>query len=392
MKYAAIGCSASRGCTHWGRCSLLAAVVLTACFGGAPLERPPPTVYTGSPPAQEEEYCAWFGDRRGETLYFGESAFWSTFRASGGDPKADLEVAGPAWIGRFDLMRETMLPPLEVGLPGDRSGVWDVLAHPNGRVYFTTYFGTSGFSDPVSGESRRFEAAGKGLNELALGPEGSILVTRYGASGRREQGGGVVVLDPDGSPIAEHPLAAPDGYIAAPKTAAYDPIQREIWVTTDLLPIDQEGGAPIRHDAYVLDLDGRELRRIADPEIQFIAFAADGTGYRAEVADRKLWLRVMPVAASGSAIGRLRIPLEHAFAAGVDFVQDIQFAPDGRAVVTRWSGWIHVVDATGATQSLRLPPLARDGLYYTATINGQRVCATYCGEVRVVCQDIDSLR
>jgi len=371
---------------------LLAVGALSACLGGPQPQTTAPTVYTAPPPSEQESYCAWFGDRRGDVLYFGESAFWSAYRAADGDPTADLAHAGPASIGRFDLAREKMLPPLEVGLPGDRSGVWDVLAHPNGRVYFTSYFGTSGFVEPATGESRRFQAVGGGLNELALGPGDSILVTRYAASGRRSRGGGVVVLDPDGSLIAEHPLDPPDGYLAAPKTVAYDRTRGEIWVTTDLLPRDRGSGAAVRHDAYVLDLEGRELRRIADPEIQFVAFADDGTGYRAEVAGGKLWLRVMPAAGSRSGIERLRIPLEHAFAADVDFVQDIQIAADGRAVVTRWSGWVHLVDATGATESLRLPAIARDGLYYTATLRGNRVCASYCSEVRVVCQDIPSRR
>jgi hypothetical protein len=355
---------------------------LAACVAGTGPGASAPTVYTAAPPAAEESFCAWFGDRGGDVLYFGQSAFWSTYRAAGGDPTADLERAGPALIGRFDLVREVLLPPLDVGLPSDRSGVWDVLAHPNGRVYFTTYFGSSGFFDLATGETRRFEAAGRGLNELAHGPDGSVLVTRYGASDRRDEGGSVVV----------HPLVAPDGYIAAPKTVAHDRVRGEIWVTTDLLPVDPNGGAPVRHDAYVLDGEGRELRRIADPEIQFVAFAADGTGYRAEVAGRKLWLRVMPAAAPESGIGRLRIPLEHAFDAGVDFVQDIQLTEDGRAVVTRWSGWVHVVDATGATRSLRLPPITPDGLYYTATLRDERICASYCGEVRVVCQDLGSRR
>ena len=38
-------------------------------------------VYTASAPSEDERYCAWFGDVEGDVLYFGESAFWSAYRA-----------------------------------------------------------------------------------------------------------------------------------------------------------------------------------------------------------------------------------------------------------------------------------------------------------------------
>lgn len=351
---------------------------------------PPAAVHTRTEPDSDERYCAWFGDRSGDILYFGESAFWSTFRANAGRATADLDHGGPARIGRFDLANEKFLPALVVTRPDDRSGVWDVLAHPNGRIYFTTYFGWAGSVDPATGRSRRFEAAGRGLNELSLGPDGSILATRYGVSGRREDGGSVVVLDADGQVVAEHSLEAPAGTIAAPKSVAYDPVREEIWVTTDLLPNRRDAEPTPRHDTYVLDSRGAELRRIESPEVQFIAFAPDGTGYRAEVTGRKLWLRIIPADPMRSRIEGLRIPLEHAFASGADFVQDIQIADDGRAVLTRWSGWVHVVDDTGSIESVRLPAVASEGLYYTAVLRDRRVCASYCGDLTVVCRDLHS--
>ena len=380
--------TASRGCTWIRRAAALAPLLLAACAAG-PGPQLAASVYTAPAPSAEERYCAWFGDVDGSVLYFGESAFWSAYRAAGNQPTAVLAHAGPARIGRFDLAAERFLAPLDVTLPEDRSGVWDVLAHPNGRIYFTTYFGTSGYVDPKSGEQRRFEDAGRGLNELALGPEGRILVTRYGPRDGRAAGGSVVLLDEDGQVLAEHRLTAPSGYRAAPKTVAFDPEAERIWVTTDGLGVGENAGAPARHDAYVLDANGGELLRVADPEIQFVAFAPDGTGYRAEVQGDRLWLRIAPPESAGAQVDELRVPLEHAFAIGADFVQDIQFATDGRAVLTRWSGWVHVVDDSGRIRSLRLPPLEEGGLYYTAGLRNGRICASYCGEVSVVCRLLD---
>ena len=72
-------------------------------------------------------------------------------------------------------------------------------------------------------------------------------------------------------------------------------------------------------------------------------------------------------------------------------VQDIRIAGDGRVLVTRWSGWVHVLDPAGGVRSVHLPPLEPSGLYYTAALRGpgsERVCATHCGEVTVVCADL----
>ena len=133
----------------------------------------------------------------------------------------------------------------------------------------------------------------------------------------------------------------------------------------------------------MLGLDGRERRRIERPEIQFVAFAADGTGYRAEREASRLWLHVAPPGAAGA-----RLPLDDAFAADLDFAQHIQVSRDGRAVVTRWSGFVHVVGPRHATRTLRLPALEPHGLYYSSVLAGERVCATYCADVSVVCQSL----
>jgi len=48
-----------------------------------------------------------------------------------------------------------------------------------------------------------------------------------------------------------------------------------------------------------------------------------------------------------------RVLLDPAFPAQYDFVQEIRPDEEGRIVVTRWSGRIHVVEALGASKLLR---------------------------------------
>ncbi len=323
-----------------------------------------------------ERTCAWYGDARDGVLYFGESAFWSAERAHG-QPLADRLVPGPRRIGRFDLADRTLEAPLDAG-PGERpTGVWDVLAHPNGRVYFTTWFDSMGWIDARTGEVQTLDALGLALNEIAPGPDDTLLVSRYGSGDGQHGSGSVLVASPDGERVAELPLVAPSGYRVGPKTVAFDPARDEIWVTTDLVPL---GEGPIRHDAYVLDRSGREKRRIESPEIQFVAFRRDGTGLLAEVEGARLELRVrVPDAPDRVLLA------DGAFPTGLDFVQDIQFAPDGRAVVTRWSGTLHVFEPPDGLVTLRLPRIEPDGLYYSGVLADGRVCATLCGGVTVVC-------
>ena len=361
----------------------LALLMLVGCLhpeSGEPKSR----IYAYEATSSVERYCAWYGDAHDAVLYFGTAAFWSAMRSHGNDPMADLLAEGPVEIGRFDLRQERMLEPLEVGAAGNRSGVWDVLAHPNGRIYFTTFYESAGYAEIPGGQFVRLPNLGTGLNELALGPDGGVLASRYSSAFEPEGSGSIVSFDPDGTQLAEFPLRAPDGYRVAPKTVAFDPVRREIWVTTDLLPIVP--GNPVRHDAYVLNERGEELLRISEPEIQFVAFAKDGTGYRAEVEGRNLWLQV--TAPGEGPEGGQRILLDDAFAAALDFVQDIELASDGRAVVSRWSGWVHVVNSPSEVRSTRLPQLADGGLYYSAVAEGDRICATYCSNVSIVCRDI----
>ena len=338
---------------------------------------------TAPPPSDREHYCAWYGDARDGVLYFGEAAFWSSLRTAG-DATADLHVPGPQVVGRFDLVHERLLPALATGATAPRSGTWDVLAHPNGRVYFTTFYEAAGYVDPATGATRLFDAAGTGLNELALGPDGTILATRYAARGS------VVVLDPDGAVLAEHLLAPDPGFQVAPKSLSFDPVRREIWVNTDLVPASvtkpAPDGAGVGHDARVLDFaSGRELRRFREPELQFMRFEADGVGLFAWLAGSRLALRVVePGGALGPDSGR-EIVLDTDFPARHDFVQDLSVAADGRVLATRWSGTVHVVSPGGEVRTAHLPRLASGGLYYTAVATDDRVCASYCADVSIVC-------
>ena len=373
------------------RCGTAAAGVilglLSACTRVVPTALAPTpggvVIREAPAPSGHERYCAWYGDARAGVLYFGEAAFWSSLRAAG-DPRGDLLEPGPQAVGRFDLVHERFLPALPTGARDTRSGTWDVLAHPNGRVYFTTFYESAGYVDPATGASRIFDAAGTGLNELGLGPDGSVLATRYAARGS------VVVLDAEGALIAEHPLEPEAGMQVAPKSLAYDPVRRVVWVNTDLVPESMSGpaldGAGVRHDARVLELaSGRELVRFEDPELQFMRFEPDGRGLFALLSGTRLALRITePGAALGPASGR-EVVLDEEFPAGHDFVQDLSVAADGRVLATRWSGVVHVVSPAGVARRVELPRPSPGGLYYSAFASGDRVCASYCADVEVVC-------
>lgn len=350
------------------------ALALGLACGGAPARTP-----VAAPRPADERACAWFGDARGDTLYFGISAFWRALREAGGDPTAELRAGGERRLGRFDLATRRMLAPLAIGPADAKSGVWDVLAHPNGWVYFTTFYELSGRVSPASGRVEWFLEAGSGLNELALGPHGRVLATRYG---REASSGSVVVLDEAGTVMSELALTSAPGVVAAAKSLAYDRARDAVWVNTDLLA----AGAPPSHDARVLALaDGRELARFSAPELQFMVFGPDGDGFLAERSGELLRLRVLSPGARTALplVGRL-VPLDDAMPAS-DFVQDLRVAADGRVVVTRWSGVVHVALPSGEVRDALLPR-AGDGLFYTAVLAGGDLCATHCGGVEVICR------
>lgn len=378
----------------------------TAPQGTAP--GPPPAapsdsrsgaIYTAPAPSGSERFCAWFGDRRGSVLYTGLSAFWSEMRAAGGDPRADLARPGPAWIGRFDLDVERWLPPIDVGggADEDRSGVWDVLAHPNGRIYFTSFFGSAGYVAADGRRVVRLPEAGPYLNELALGPDGHVLASRYAAADG-EGSGSLVVLDEDGHIVAEWPLRAGPDRRLAPKSVAYDPVWQEVWITADLLdasgdalPDTEPRGAT--RPALVIGLDGIERERFEAEEVQFVVFEPDGAGYAAVVdgeAGRRLFLVAFPARDPSRDLGSApRVLLDDAFPSTLDFVQEVRRDGHGAIVVTRWSGRIHLVEplvnGLGAVRDLVLPRKESGGLFYTGVAHERRICASYCDGVSVAC-------
>jgi hypothetical protein len=359
-----------------GGIAILAALAAACARGPAPEPRP-------SPPGAQA--CSWYGDADDGTLYFGESGFWAGMRGAGGDPRGELRAGGSEQlVGRFDLEHEAMLPALQTAATTARPGTWDVLVHPNGRVYYTSFYDAAGSVDPATGAAVRFEAAGTGLNELALLPDGRVLATRYGA----QQGGdgSIVVLDADGRVVGELPLAPAAGATVAPKSLAYDRVRHVVWVNTDLVTSDPNA---TRHDARIVDLaTGREVARFDAPELQFPQFGSDGRGWFAWLDGTRLLLQITePGEATGPDAGRVLL-LDPDFGAGVDFVQDVRVQADGRVVATRWSGRVHVIDPDDRIRTVALPRAPEHGLYYTAVAHGERVCATLCAGVRVVCASL----
>ncbi len=371
--------------------SALSAVLLlaTACAEIPEGEIAPPgdpapfLVLRADPPSPDEAYCAWYGRPHEGVLYFGQAPFWSSMREAG-DPRADLETPGPQLVGRVDLAEGRMLEPYDVTRPDARSGVWDVLPLGDGTLLYTTFFETAGRLDLASGATTHLDGLGPGLNELAPGPGGSVLVTRYGGVDGGD--GSVLVLDPDGTPRAEHVLDPVPDHVVAPKSVAWDPVREEIWVNADLLPV---AGGRFRYDARILGADGTERFRTDRPEIQFVTFRDDGHGISVEASGTRLHARILRPGDTRRMPERgERILLDDAFAEGTDFAQDVHFEEGAdRAVVMRWSGIFHVVDFSGpaaAVQGGALPRRPGD-LYYSAALHRGRLCATLCGGVSVVC-------
>jgi len=340
-------------------------------------------IFRGESPGADERraVCSWYADAREGVLYFGVSAFWQGLRDSG-SPLGVLEGQGPQVIGRFDLERRAFLPALTLAR-GRAAGVWDVLAHENGRLYFSVFYGVSGFRDLESGAVQRFDQLGKGLNEWARGPDGTLFVTRYAAA--ENTGGALLWIDLDGNLLGQFSLGSEGSdERVLPKSVAWDPGRQLAWVTSDQLPAAAGASG---HPTLVLDLAGAQVARIDDVEVQILAFAGDATGYFAVATGNGLELFVLPPGnPKADLAGARRILLDPLFDRRLDFAQGIEVGETGRVLVTTWSGRVFAVDPKSfAVETIAFPRLHAGGLYYAAATYRGTTCASYCAGVGVVC-------
>jgi hypothetical protein len=337
-----------------------------------------------------ERYSAWFADGQGSILYFGLSPFWTHWWRTGGDPRTDLREPGDHLIGRFDLAGERFLPPLLVRAAGpkSRSSVWDVLAHSNGRIYYTTYFEEIGWVSPDGGEVRHFENLGLGFNELVEGPGGLLYVTRYSDDPfdvGRQRFGSLVVLSPDGELVREFEFPLEEGRFTAPKSVAVDPVTGEIWLNADVFAAD----GSVSYAWFRLSADGDILEQGAgSPELHFVWFDPEGIGWFAEEDEGDLWLR-----AKRAGTELVSFPLGPR--RGLDFVQDIKAFGSQRVLAALWSGRAFVASLAGPSLAeIRFqrpadcaPPDGRS-LVYTAVGYRNRVCATIVCGAAVLCASL----
>ena len=302
--------------------------------------------------------------------------------------------------GIESLREGSYVEPLRVATGADGS-VWDVLAHPNGRIYYTTFFEALGSVGRDGSDPRTHAELGPGLNELAVGPGGSLYATRYARDPRRPgagASGSVVVATPEGELLRELALPGEPGLVRSPKSLAVDPATGQIHLNVDVFGPDGAVG----YERIRLAPGGEVLEhRRSPPELHFPAFDAAGRGWFAESEEGRLRLRVTE--------GRRELVRRELGAREeLDFVQDIRFRDDGAALLAFWSGRIVVArllvedgsPARPATQparssspsaeldtcELRLalpeacrPPRGR-GLVYTAVAGPEALHATlYCG-------------
>ena len=361
--------------------SALAPLVLFGCVKREPLQAPAP--------APGPLACAWFGDRRGDTLWFGISSFWAVSRERGA--AAALGVPEPAFLGRFDLATESMQAPIPVGNPAGlaRSGVWDVVGLEDGRIAYTQMGEYAGWLDPSRGESGRFPTTGTGVNEIVALPDGGVAITQYTNAEI------VLIEGPVGGGAAPRrlPVVADSGTEVAPKSLAFDRSRGDagwIWFNTDLF----SAGTPSGHDARAIDrATGHETLRIESPELQNLVFAPDGTGYFVWAEGASLYLQRLPAGSPPARAGDLQraLLLSDDFRGGLDFAQDLVLTPTGDVLVTLWSGEIFVVDDRDRVRRAALARESPRSLYYSAALRGERICATQCGGVAVTCGDLPPL-
>ena len=334
-----------------------------------------------------EAYSTWFADTDGRVIYAGLSPFWKLWWERDGDSRADLDAEGDLLIARFDVAQERFLEPLRLPVASNpRVSVWDVLAHSSGVVCFTTYFDWMGCVDPETGIARRFEALGLGLNELFEGVDGRIYATRYSSDPLGEPAksyGSVLVLTVEGTLLDEFRLENPKDGLTAAKSVAVDPASGEIWLNTDTFGAD---GA-IAHETIHLLASGRLVsRRARAAELHFVTFDSEGRGFFAEVIGGQLRVRVVR---GGRELASIALGPH----ATLDFVQDIQPAAGGGAVLALWSGRIFVIEVRGDSYRARelaperpaeCEPAVRKSLLYSAFRFGDRVYASLYCDARIL--------
>ena len=296
----------------------LAALIGFAC--ATPRDGDSVRIATAPPPSSTEQYCAWYGDRRDDVLYFGESPFWNAMRAAGGDPMADSHERGPQVIGRFDLRSESMLASVPTAARDPHAGVWDV-PRPSQRarlLHDLLRVGRLGRPRDRRGQSSS-TAAGTGLNELALRPDGRVLATRYGAAGGGT--GSVVVLDPDGAIEAELPLRSRAQRRRSGQESRLRPGARGRLGEHRPRPARRRPERSRRARARVRDRP-RARCGSTTPELHFPRFTADGRGFFAWQQGSRLTLRMtQPGRGAGRQLGtrgraRHRVRRRHRLRAG----------------------------------------------------------------------------
>jgi hypothetical protein len=262
---------------------------------------------------------------------------------------------------------------MEARRPGDdsRSSVWDVLAHPNGWVYYTTYFEEMGRARPGMDNVEHFDSLGTGLNEIAMGPGGNLYVTRYGGSGGD---GSVVMISQEGELLREQTVHALDGAVTAPKSIAVDPVSGDVWLNADVIAPDKS----VHFAWFHLGPDLKPISHGDSPELMFPAFDKTGRGFFVEDDGGRVRVRVTR---GGKELARLDLGPR----APHDFAQDVHFAKDGTAAIAFWSGRVELVREKDGQFSQSRVAMSRDAecasnpnaLFYSAFVEPKGVYATY---------------
>jgi hypothetical protein len=325
-------------------------------------------IATADSPSRNETYCALRARPDGDQLYFAIAA--------GRDSKIDLQRAGPTLLGRFDLARERMLAPIDVGRVGDRAGTRDLLVRDGGDVFFTTDAERPGLVSVDSGRVRRFGGLPGEYSAIVRGPDHDSLLAGFD---REAEELAVLRLGAEGRLLAEYRIDVTGLGVAGIRSLVYEPLRGETWILAEL------ADAPQMRLLIALDTHGRVLWRVS-AEIDHLRSTAGGLRW-IEVRGRRLALASLESDASVTPPeASERTLLDSRFAAGLDSVEDLWISSNGESVVTRRSGWVHIVSPSGGVARARMPHVEAPGGYVSTVKWGGRLCATYCGGITVACR------